>query len=176
MTFDELEKTVIKHGQILERHEFMLKQLTDLTGKVYESVDRQYHLLEEISAKIDHGFTTVRQCLDSHDAQIRMLQNTIRVESCKTEKRIIELEESVNRRFAEVNLRFDATDNRLDKLEARADEHDKRFDEHDRRFDEHDRRFDEHDRRFDEHDRRFDKIDNELAELKQLIIERLPKA
>ena len=224
MTLEELEKMVKKHECTLERHEFMNKSLSDLSGQIFRVVDEQNRLLSEINIKIQEGFSEVQQCLASHDAQIKMLQNTIRIEAGRSAQRDYDIEQRMNRRFAESKLRFDALEDRLDghdkrfdvidkrfdehdkrfdahdkrfdahdkrfdaiderldghdkRFDAhdkRFDAHDKRFDDHDKRFDAHDKRFDDHDKRFDEHDKRFDRIDNELAELKQLIIERLPK-
>ena len=176
MTFEELEKTVKQHGRTLERHEFMNKSLTDLSGQVFKVVCEQNQLISDICIKMQEGFSKIQQCLASHDAQLKMLQNTIQMEACRSAQRDHDIEQKMNCRFAEVNLRFEALENRLEEHDKRFDEHDKRFDEHDKRFDEHDKRFDAIDQRLDEHDKRFDRIDGELAELKQLIIERLPKA
>ena len=175
MTFEELVKVVEQHGQKLERHEFMYKSLSDLGGQIYKVVDYQNQLISDINLRINEGFSEVQQYLASHDAQLKMLQNTVRMDACRAAQRDHDIEQRMNCRFAESKLRFDALEERLDTIDERLDGHDKRFDAIDERLDGHDKRFDAHDKRFDEHDKRFDRIDNELAELKQLIIERLPK-
>lgn len=45
--------------------------------------------------------------------------------------------------------------------------------EHDQRFDMIKRRLDYHDKRFDDHDRRFEKLENDIASLKDEMLQRL---
>ena len=209
MTSDEIENKLASHDHKLEEHDFVIKTIKDLSGKIVLDLDSMLLRMEDISRKQQDYHTMVCRKFDAMDATIKMQHNTMNVELANIDMRFMDIDRTIRIRAAEAGLRFDALESRIDSIEAkvaahdlrfdaidkRLDEHDKRFDaidkrldEHDKRFDaidkrldEHDKRFDaidkrldEHDKRFDEHDKRFDKLDRELADIKQLIMERLP--